>query len=144
MDVRGFFSLWASIPPTVLINLMSRSEERGPPNADNEKLYAPDTFLLEMDNLICKWIRRGIVTHPEGDEIRNELRCQPIEFFPFRELLDYAFEIASRTGCSLYDCLYLALAVSLKGKIATADRRLCERLDQTPFSKYVRLITEIF
>ena len=111
---------------------------------NNEKLYAPDTFLLEMDTLICKWIRRGIVTHPEGDEIRNELRCQPIEFFPFRELLDYAFEIASRTGCSLYDCLYLALAVSLKGKMATADRRLCERLDQTPFSKYVRLITEIF
>jgi predicted nucleic acid-binding protein len=110
---------------------------------NNEKLFAPDTFLLEMDNLICKWIRRGIVTNPEGDEIRDELRCQPIEFFPFRELLDYAFEIASRTGCSLYDCLYLALAVSLKGKMATADRRLCERLDQTLFSKYVVFISEI-
>lgn len=110
---------------------------------NNEKLFAPDIFLLEMDNLICKWVRRGIVTHPEGDEIREELRGQPIQLFPFRELLDYAFEIASRTGCSLYDCLYLALAVSLKGKMATADRRLRERLDQTPFSKYVAFISEI-
>lgn len=110
---------------------------------NNEKLYAPDTFLLEMDNLICKWVRRGIVTHPEGDEIRDELRCQPIELFPFQKLLDYAFEIAGRMGCSLYDCLYLALAVSLKGKMATADRRLCERLNQTPFSKYVAFISEI-
>jgi predicted nucleic acid-binding protein len=92
-----------------------------------------------MDNLICKWIRRGIVTHPEGDE----LRCQPIRLFPFRELLGYAFEIAGQTGCSLCDCLYLALAVSLKGKMATADRRWCERLDQTPFSKYAKFISDV-
>ncbi|MFH1515233.1 MAG: type II toxin-antitoxin system VapC family toxin, partial [bacterium] len=34
-------------------------------------LYAPDYFMLEITNLLCKRIRRKEITKKESDSIRN-------------------------------------------------------------------------
>ncbi|NMC50945.1 MAG: type II toxin-antitoxin system VapC family toxin, partial [Desulfovibrio sp.] len=87
-------------------------------------LYAPDFFLIEMDNLLSKWVRRGDMSRPEAEEARDILAAQPIFFFENAELRPHAWEIATLTGRSVYDCLYVALAVALDGVMATADARL--------------------
>ncbi|KKK99010.1 hypothetical protein LCGC14_2637010, partial [marine sediment metagenome] len=34
-------------------------------HADNQ-LHAPELFLLEMDSVLCKWVRRGVVNESEA------------------------------------------------------------------------------
>jgi predicted nucleic acid-binding protein len=104
------------------------------------KLMAPDFFLLEMDSLACKWVRRGVITLKEAKEVRKVLRLQKIDYHPTIELLEIAFEIASQTGSSFYDCLYLALALVIKAKMVTADQRFFSAISSSPLAGYVEWI----
>jgi len=109
----------------------------------NNQLHAPDFLLLEMDSIICKWIRRGAVSPQEGSDVRDSLRQYPIQRHPFISFPDSAFAIASRTGKSIYDCLYIALAALLKGRMVTADRKLYDVLKSGPFRKHVVWVADI-
>jgi len=100
-------------------------------------LHAPDYFWLEMDSIFCKWIRRGVISADDAKLSRETLRQVPIQEHPFAPLQDSAYTIASQTGQSIYDCLYVALAALLKGKMVTADRRLHDALRDSPFKKHV-------
>ncbi len=110
---------------------------------DNEMLFAPDFLLLEIDNLVCKWIRRGVIAAAEGEDIRREFGNQNIEYHAFGSLRDSAFELAGRTGRALYDCLYVALAVHLKGRMVTADRKLYDALADGPFAEHVLWVGDV-
>lgn len=101
----------------------------------SNELNAPDSLLLEMDNVICKWVRRGAVNQEEGNEFRNALRQYPIKHHPFGSFQDFAFTIACETKQSIYDCLYVALAAILKGRMVTADRKFYNSLKNSPFKK---------
>lgn len=103
----------------------------------NVQLHAPDFLLLEMDSIITKWIRRGAVNLREGNDLRGALRQYPVHIHSFASFLDPAFEIASQMGQSIYDCLYVALADILNGKMVTADRRLYDALKNSPFKKSI-------
>ncbi len=106
-------------------------------------LYAPDFFLIEMDNLFSKWVRRGDMSRLEAEEARDILAAQPIFFFENAELRSHAWEIATMTGRAMYDCLYVALAVALAGVMVTADARLAKGLTTTPFEKYVCVVERV-
>ena len=43
---------------------------------------------------------------------------------PTRTLIETAFAIAVERECSVYDALYLALALATTARLVTADRRL--------------------
>ncbi len=70
-----------------------------------DQLHAPDFFLLEMDNVLCKHVRRGDITFADGDNIRATLRTSDMCYHPFDPPQDHAYAIASRTGCTVYDCV---------------------------------------
>ena len=108
----------------------------------SNQLHAPDFMLLEIDSIVCKWIRRDVLTAAEGSGLRDALRHYPIEYHPFNSYLDSAFAIAVQTGQSIYDCLYVALASLLEARMVTADRRLYEGLANGPFADYVVWIGE--
>ena len=91
-------------------------------------LAAPDFMLLEVDNLVCKLIRRGAVSAVEAAEMRGVLRTVPVSYYPFGLVLEAGYALATRTRRSLYDCLYLALAVALDGQLVTADRPFYEEV----------------
>lgn len=109
---------------------------------ESNQLHAPDFMLLEIDSIVCKWIRRDVVTPAEGSGLRDALRLYPIKYHPFKSYLDPAFAIAVRTGQSIYDCLYITLASLLEARMVTADRRLYEGLANGPFANYVVWIEE--
>ena len=110
---------------------------------ESNQLHAPDFLLLEMDSIICKWTRRGVITPAEGSDLRDALRSYPIQHHPFISFLDPAFAIANQTGQSIYDCLYVALALLLKARMVTADRRLYEGLKKGQFEKHTVWIEDI-
>lgn len=109
---------------------------------ETPRLHAPDFFLLELDNLFCKWARRGVIAADEAEEMRRELRKQTIVYSPFAEMQDHAFALAVETGRALYDCLYLALALLIDGVMVTADKRFHDDVANTPLSERVEWIGE--
>ena len=109
----------------------------------NHQLHAPDFFMLEMDNIVCKWIRRGIITEAEGNEVRSTLSQLPIQKHSFKTLQESAYIMANRTGSSVYDCLYVVLAAILKGRLVTADRQLYDSMARGPFAKHLVWIRDI-
>ena len=109
----------------------------------DHRLHAPDFFLLEMDSIICKWIRRGVITASDGDQARAAVEEVPIKIYPSMSLRDSAYSIANQTRRSFYDCLYVALAVLLEGRMVTADRRLYEAVSDGPFTDHVRWVEDV-
>ncbi len=98
------------------------------------RLHAPDFLLLEVDSVLCRKIRRTEISHDEAIEVRSALRSFPVEKHPFALLMDAAYEMASRNRGSVYDCMYLALAMVLGARMVTADRRFYRALSMAPFS----------
>jgi predicted nucleic acid-binding protein len=58
-------------------------------------------------------------------------------------LLEPAFEIADRTAQTVYDCIYLALAVALNCEMVTADERFYKVIDQNPLAKHMLWISDL-
>jgi predicted nucleic acid-binding protein len=107
---------------------------------DRNRLHAPDFLLVELDSVICKRIRRDEISEDEAQEVRAGFRKMPFQFHSFGILLDPAYELAVKTGCSVYDGLYVALAALLDAKIVTADKKLYDGLRESALSENVEWI----
>lgn len=57
-----------------------------------------------------------------------------IAMAPLDRFMKPAFQLSLRTGASVYDCLYVALAASEDCPLVTADRRLIAKMDETEFA----------
>ncbi|MEW6542561.1 MAG: type II toxin-antitoxin system VapC family toxin [Nitrospirota bacterium] len=99
------------------------SEAAGRLRQANHSLSVPAFFWLEIGNVLAKKIRRGEITGEEGDFILKELRQLPFRRHADERLFRSAYALALQTQRSLYDCLYLALAEVIDGRMVTADRK---------------------
>lgn len=111
--------------------------------AEENELHVPDYFLIEMDSLFCKWIRRHLVTTKEASEIRESLRQFPLRQHSFLHFLDSAFTLANSTQASPYDCLYLATAIFLNGTFITADKLFYDRIRDSSYKKQISWIGKL-
>ena len=108
-----------------------------------DDLHAPEVLLLEFDSVLCRRVRRGESSLTDAEDARSRLRLIPVSLHRNQALLDEAFAAAARTGCTPYDCLYVALAARLGGKMVTADQKLCRNLQNGPLSQYVLWIGNV-
>jgi predicted nucleic acid-binding protein len=79
-------------------------------------------FDLEIANILWKKIQRGEITRSDADLILGQLSAPPLPRHSEEPLLPSAFDLAIRTQRTVYDCLYVALAVQLAGRMVTADQ----------------------
>ncbi len=110
---------------------------------DRHELHAPDLLLMEVDSVVCKRIRAREITARMGREIRDALRRAPVRLYPSEPLLDPAFELAVATRQSIYDCVFLALALLLHGQMVTADRRFPDALRGERFADNVCWVADV-
>ena len=104
-------------------------------------LLAPDLIVPEAGNVVWKKVRHGELTGHEGRSIVGALMSTSIlTLAPSVALLAGAFTIALTFDQSVYDSLYLALAVSENAVLITADERLVRALDGTALEASVRLL----
>jgi predicted nucleic acid-binding protein len=103
-------------------------------------LIAPDLNHAELANVIWKRHARGEIDEGEADRLLADVLALPLEITPCGDLIEAALELALRTGRSVYDCLYLALAVKTKTVLFSADKRLVNALAGTPLAKHVAWI----
>ena len=91
-------------------------------------LLAPDLIRAEVGNVLWKRWRRGELDAAEVDAALADFRRFPLEVHSAEPLLESAWAIARETGLTVYDGLYVALAVAQTAPLVTADRRLYEAL----------------
>lgn len=103
-------------------------------------LLAPDLILAEFGNLVWKRFCRGEISSEEASAVVQDFLRVPLTITPARELLRSALDIALATRRTVYECLYLALAVQRDAKLVTGDERLANALKDTPYHRHVRWI----
>ena len=87
-------------------------------------LLAPDLMAVEATNAWWKKLRRREMDLADVEQAVTNLLALGIGWTPSVTLLPTAARLAVELGHPVYDCLYLALALSRTAPIATADKRL--------------------
>ena len=100
-------------------------------------LLAPDLIYSEVASVLWKRSRKKEITKEEALislQVFGEIPFKIITSWPISLL---ALEIAQRSDRSIYDSLYLAVAMQQKTKMITADKRLYNSLSNSPISKHL-------
>ena len=106
-------------------------------------LLAPDLVWSEVGNIAWKRVRRGEMNAEEAAQLGVDLIKMPLHVVPTQGLLAPALELAVATDRTVYDCMYLALAIDRKCRLTTADERFVNALAATPFAKHARHVTKV-
>ena len=93
---------------------------------------APDLLFAETANTIWKKIRREELSAEEGQQLVADIGQIAVETVSCRALAEDAHALASATGRTVYDSMYIALAVRLNTRAITADERLESALKRIP------------
>jgi predicted nucleic acid-binding protein len=102
---------------------------------------APDLLFAETANTIWKKIRRKELTAQEGRQLVADIGRIAVETVSCRALAEDAYALASATGRTVYDTMYVALAVRLNTRAITADDRLEAALRNVPaVANHIQLV----
>ena len=93
---------------------------------------APDLLFAEAANTIWKKIRRKELTAEDGQRLVADITRIAVETVSCRALAEDAHALANATGRTVYDAMYVALAVRFDTRLLTADDRLETALRNVP------------
>jgi predicted nucleic acid-binding protein len=110
---------------------------------DDHDLLAPDLIFSEVGNVLWKRVGRKEVTVREASATLEAFVSLPFQIYPSRPLMSLALEIACRSQRSVYDSLYLAVAVLRQCPMVTADRRLHDAFKSGPFSASLLWVRDV-
>src|SRR5947199_4790019 len=85
------------------------------------ELLAPDLLPAEFGNILWKKTRKGEIGAPKAVEILRALPEIPIHLSVASALLEPAYLLATKFARTVYDSLYLALALLEECPMVTAD-----------------------
>lgn len=100
------------------VALLSRYDRR------EIQFIVPDLFWAEFGNILWKAVRRGRCTRADADVNLTAVKDLNLTTIPSEGLIEHAFKIATRFDRTVYDSLYVALAVESRAQLVTADERL--------------------
>lgn len=106
-------------------------------------LIVPDFFFPEIGNIFWKRVRRGEMSLEDAKNDLEALCGLPLLICPSFPLMPSALEIAARVDQAVYDCVYLALAVTNHCQMVTADERFYNALRSDVFSAHLMWVEEI-
>lgn len=92
------------------------------------QFIVPDIFWAELGNVAWKCVRQGRWSARSAETAVREMTERRFPTAPSADLLPQAFEIALQFERSVYDSLYVALAISRRIPFVTADERLVNAL----------------
>jgi len=92
------------------------------------QLLAPDLIEAEIGNVLWRAVRRSRISQAEAENSLRRFSDLAIQVVPTSDLLGQALQIAVACDRSFYDSLYVALALTTKTELITADERLVSAL----------------
>lgn len=106
----------------------------------HNRLIAPDLLWIEVGNVLWKHQRRGSLSIEETTLLVEQVMAMPVEIESSEPLIQPAVQLALGTGRTVYDCIYLALALMRDAVVVTADERLANALAGGDLGERVRWI----
>jgi predicted nucleic acid-binding protein len=92
------------------------------------EMIAPSLLLIECGNALLRRARSGDIPADSVVGKVRALRLAPVRLVPTERHLEAAITLATQLHHSLYDCLYLALALGERVQLITADQRLVDSI----------------
>jgi len=87
---------------------------------------APELLAAEAANVVLKKQRLGELSASEAVELLADIMALPIRLMPHRPLVDSAYQQALKLKLTVYDALFLALAIDRGAVLFTADADLAQ------------------
>lgn len=100
---------------------------------------APELLVAECANVLWKKTARGEMTDTEALIAAQALQAADIELQSMPPLLVPATRLSIQLGHPAYDCMYLAQAIELNVRYATADTRFVDKARQWQGGVYADL-----
>jgi predicted nucleic acid-binding protein len=88
------------------------------------ELLAPDLIVPEFVNVLWKRVRRKECSRAAAQAVLTLWEVDRPSLVPSSDLAAQAFRLATSHDQSVYDCLYLALALAIEAPLVTADQQL--------------------
>lgn len=88
----------------------------------------PDLFWPELGNILWKAVRQGRCARVAAETAIKEMLGRKLPTLPSADFLEEAFAIAATFDRTVYDSLYVAVAMSRRVSLLTADERLANAL----------------
>ena len=92
------------------------------------EFIVPDVFWAEVGNVLWKGTRQRRWRQAEAEAVAADMRARDFATVSSLILMPEALRIAFAYDRSIYDSLYVALAVQSKAELITADERLANAL----------------
>jgi len=105
---------------------------------DADLILAPDLLLAETANILWKYVCRDELSTADANRILSDILQMPLRLTASSDLVEPALKIAIETNRTVYDSLYVALAIQAASFLITADERLTNALAATPYNGHVR------
>jgi predicted nucleic acid-binding protein len=93
---------------------------------------APDLLFSETGNTVWKKVRRKELEETEGRQLVIDLAEVAVETVATPNLLQDALALALTAGVTVYDAMYLTLAVRLETEVITGDDRFADKIAEHP------------
>lgn len=104
------------------------------------RFVVPDLFWAELANILWKSVRLRRIPARSAHSALESLRERSFPTVPSLDLLGAALTLALAFDRSVYDSLYVALAVHSKSHLITADEKLANSLAAHLPVKFLRSI----
>jgi predicted nucleic acid-binding protein len=96
-----------------------REVERG-----NNTAIAPELLMVESANVLDKKRKLNEISEEESVQLLNDVLSMPIRYFSHGPLIPSAFDISLEYRMTVYDSMFLALALEQGGGLFTADAKM--------------------
>ena len=90
----------------------------------NGVLMVPELALAEAPQVLLKKERAGLLRPDEVDGILTEILALPVDVVGHRDYVFGAVELARHIGLTVYDAIFLRLALDHGADLVTADKDL--------------------
>lgn len=93
---------------------------------------APDLLFSELGNAVWKKVRRRELDENDGRQLVVDFGQVAVETVATRSLLQDALALALTAGITVYDAMYLTLAVRLETEVITCDDGFADEIAEHP------------
>ena len=93
---------------------------------------APDLLFSETGNVVWKKVQRKELRVDEAQQLVVDLSRVAVETVATRDLLEDALVLALTARITVYDSMYLTLAVRLDSAVITGDERFADKIAKHP------------
>jgi predicted nucleic acid-binding protein len=110
-----------------------RSEQAEAALLQDPDWVAPPLWRSELRNILATYINKDLISLPDSLLIASEAESL-MKDSEYEVVSTKVLELTSQSGCSAYDCEFVALALDLKIPLVTVDRKLLVKFPETAIS----------